>query len=342
MEDILPAYGLNEEEVTVSPIQTGLINNTWRVKGEHFDYILQKLNTNVFKNPYSISNNISKISAFLKKNFPEYLFTHVLATNAGEELLKVDGNGYYRVTRFVPDSHSIDTVQNTKQAFEAACQFGKFTRLLADFPIQELEVTIPDFHNLSLRYRQFENAIGTGNSARIEKSSALIRFLTEHNNIVETYEQILENKEFKLRVTHHDTKISNVLFNHNDDSLCVIDLDTVMPGYFISDVGDMMRTYLSPVSEEEKDFSKIVIRDDYYRSIRKGYLSQMGDELSATEKDHFTYSGKFIIYMQALRFLTDYLNNDEYYGSKYEDQNYVRAGNQATLLERLLEKEDTL
>ena len=133
-----------------------------------------------------------------------------------------------------------------------------------------------------------------------------------------------------------------MLFNNNDKGLCVIDLDTVMPGYFISDVGDMIRTYLSPVSEEEKDFSKIQIRDEYFKAIAEGYLTEMNDELTATEKEHFVYAGKFMIYMQALRFLTDYLNDDIYYGSKYEGHNFIRANNQLTLLNRLIEKENHL
>ena len=152
----------------------------------------------------------------------------------------------------------------------------------------------------------------------------------------------MHNPSFKLRVTHHDTKISNVLFNQEDKGLCVIDLDTVMPGYFISDVGDMIRTYLSPANEEEKDFSKIEIREEYFSAIWKGYMSEMNDELSTEEKNHFIYAGKFMIYMQAIRFLTDHLNNDIYYGAKYPGHNLVRAGNQAVLLQRLLEKEALL
>jgi hypothetical protein len=133
-----------------------------------------------------------------------------------------------------------------------------------------------------------------------------------------------------------------VLFDANHKGLCVIDLDTVMPGYFISDIGDMMRTYLSPANEEEKDFSKIEIRQEYFESIWKGYMSEMKDELNREEKSHFIYAGEFMIYMQALRFLTDHLNNDVYYGARYEGQNFVRAGNQMQLLKKLMEKEKIL
>ena len=143
-------------------------------------------------------------------------------------------------------------------------------------------------------------------------------------------------------MTHHDTKISNVLFDEEGHGLCVIDLDTVMPGYFISDFGDMMRTYLSPVSEEEKDLSKIEIREEYFKAIADGYLHEMQNELTPTEKDHLVYAGKFLTYMQALRFLTDHLNNDVYYGAKYEGHNFVRAINQVALLKKMIDKEKKL
>jgi Ser/Thr protein kinase RdoA (MazF antagonist) len=156
---------------------------------------------------------------------------------------------------------------------------------------------------------------------------------------VKTFQAIQSSELFKIRVTHHDTKISNVLFDQYDKGICVIDLDTVMPGYFISDVGDMLRTYLSPVSEEEKDFSKIQARDEYFTAIVEGYLSYMSIDLNAEELRHFVYSGMFMIYMQAIRFLTDHLNNDVYYGAAYEGHNFIRAKNQITLLTRLKEKE---
>jgi thiamine kinase-like enzyme len=138
-------------------------------------------------------------------------------------------------------------------------------------------------------------------------------------------------------VTHHDTKISNVLFDERDKGLCVIDLDTVMPGYFISDAGDMVRTYVSPASEEETEFGKVVVRREFYQAIVEGYLGPMGDVLSTAERGRFFYSGLFMVYMQALRFLADHLNRDVYYGARYDGHNYNRAANQAELLRGLVE-----
>jgi Phosphotransferase enzyme family len=343
-KEILAAYGLKPERYFLKPLGTGLINHTWVVNNLFNEpaFVLQLINTSVFKNPQAIADNIRRIEKYLTKNFSGYLFVAPLQTKAKAEMLFINGEGYYRLTSYLWDSHTIDVVETPGQAFDAAQQFGRFTKLLSGFDEEELQATLPDFHNLSLRYQQFETSLVNGNKERMAQSANLISFLQQQQSIVQTYEAIKQNLSFKQRVTHHDTKISNVLFDKNNKAICVIDLDTVMPGYFISDVGDMMRTYLSPVSEEENDFSKIEIREDYFEAIVKGYLSEMGEELTAEEKNHFVYAGKFLIYMQALRFLTDYLNNDIYYGANYEGHNFIRANNQAVLLKKIIEKEDIL
>lgn len=341
LQHILNAYGFNNG-VEVKPFGTGLINHTWTIDSGNNKLILQRINHNIFKTPVDIAGNIRLISQYLAKQHPGYLFVTPEKTLQQEDIIFISNQGYFRIFPFVKNSHTIDVVSSTGQAYEASKQFGRFTKLLSGFSAAQLHITLPDFHNLPLRYRQFEKAISEGNAARIIEAADCIRFLQQHKEIVSISEQIDKNPAFKKRVTHHDTKISNVLFDDNDNGLCVIDLDTVMPGYFISDVGDMLRTYLSPVSEEEKDFSKINIREDYFKAIAEGYLSEMNEELSAEEKNHFVYAGKFMIYMQALRFLTDYLNNDIYYGSKYEGHNFMRAKNQVVLLQKLLEKEPAL
>ncbi|MEO6843754.1 MAG: aminoglycoside phosphotransferase family protein [Ginsengibacter sp.] len=340
--EVLDAYDLPMHDLVVEPINNGLINSTWLVKNSHQSFILQKVNDNVFKNPGAIASNIRLVADYLSKHDPGYLFASPLQTKSHEEMKYIQGSGYYRLIPFVENSHTITTVEKPEQAFEAAKKFGEFTQLLSGFPVEKLQTTLPDFHNLTLRYHQFLDALETGNKARIHESKELIEFIKSNKNIVDIYEDILQNPSFKLRVTHHDTKISNVLFDKKNKGLCVIDLDTVMPGYFISDVGDMMRTYLSPANEEEKDFSKVEIREAYFKSIWEGYMSEMKDELNREERRHFIYSGKFMIYMQAIRFLADHLNNDIYYGAKYEGHNFVRAGNQIVLLKQLIEKEELL
>jgi Ser/Thr protein kinase RdoA (MazF antagonist) len=341
-QHILNAYGLMDDTVETIPFGTGLINNTWAVTNGNSKYILQRINHNIFKHPNDIAANIRMIGDYLSANYPEYLFVTAKKTLQQQDIIFEAAEGYFRMFPFVNGSHTIDVVSTPLQAFEAAKQFGRFTKLLAGFAVAQLHITLPDFHNLPLRYQQFETAISKGNKERIKASAGMIIFLKQYHGIVTVSEGITRNPAFKKRVTHHDTKISNVLFDDNDKGMCVIDLDTVMPGYFISDVGDMLRTYLSPVSEEETDFSKIEIRQDYFKAIAAGYLSEMNEELSAAEKAHFVYAGKFMIYMQALRFLADYINDDIYYGAKYEEHNFMRAKNQIVLLEKLMEKEDEL
>jgi len=326
----------------VESLTSGLINNTWKVTSEGKQYILQRINQQVFKKPPEVAENIRRIADYLKEHSPGYLFVSPVRNTAGDDIYFEDGKGYFRVFPFIQGSHTIDVVSNPKQAFEAALQFGKFTRLLSGFDTHVLHLTIPDFHNLTLRYKQFETALTNGDRKRIRHSADMIADIKKYGNIVDAYEKIRRSSQVKQRVTHHDTKISNVLFDQQGKGLCVIDLDTVMPGYFISDVGDMMRTYLSPANEEEKDFSKIDVRDDYFKAIVNGYLSSMGDELTGEEQGLILYSGLFLIYMQAIRFLADYLNRDVYYGARYEDHNFVRAGNQVVLLKKLDEKTEVL
>jgi Ser/Thr protein kinase RdoA (MazF antagonist) len=341
MKNILKSYGLHENSL-IQPLTSGLINKTLKVTDGDKNYVLQQINVQVFKDPHHLAGNIGMIDQYLKAHYPEYLFVAPLANADNTTLYHDKDQGYFRLFKFIEGSHTIDVAHTAEQAFEAAYQFGKFTRLLSGFDATRLHTTIPDFHNLTLRYQQFENALKIGNATRIKQSRHLVKTIQDHTSIVDKFEQIRSSKEVRQRVTHHDTKISNVLFDQNGKGMCVIDLDTTMPGYFISDVGDMMRTYLSPSSEEVKEFDTIEVREDFFSAIVQGYVGIMGDELTATEKDLIFYSGLFLIYMQALRFLTDYFNNDVYYGARYEEHNFVRAGNQLQLLRKMNEKKSLL
>jgi Ser/Thr protein kinase RdoA (MazF antagonist) len=337
-QKVLRQYGF-DDNVTVTPLGNGLINTTWLVTSAMGDkFVLQRINHKIFKDPAAIAYNIRSIGAYLVQQHPGYLFTHPAITHTGDDMVVAEGE-WYRMFQFIEGSHTIDVVASPEQAYEAAKQFGRFTKLMAGFDASVLKITLPGFHHLSMRYEQFEAALKNASSLRLRAAGKETSLLLEHNDIVKKYTDLLPY--LTVRVTHHDTKISNVLFDKDGKGLCVIDLDTVMPGYFISDVGDMMRTYLCPVSEEEKDFERIVVRKEFYKALKEGYLAEMGDELSSLEKDNFLFAGKMMVYMQALRFLTDYLNNDVYYGSRYEGHNLVRAGNQLVLLRQLLLLEES-
>ena len=332
MEEIFKLYGWNV--INRIPIHQGLINSTYSINTTQGDFIFQSINHHVFKTPSAIDNNINAISNFVKKQDPNYLFTHLVPTNEGKTLIEWEG-GYYRAFQKI-DGYALSVLENENQVEEAAKQFSKFTQVLKGFEVDLLQDTLPQFHDLNLRYHQFTAAIENGDAQRIESTQEEISFLKEHKKLVDIYDHFIKNKEAKKRVTHHDTKISNVLFNKVDGveaAICVIDLDNVMAGHFISDVGDMCRTCLCAVSEEEKDLNKVKVDSKKWDALKKGYLHNMESELSHFELDHFFYSGQFMIYMQALRFLTDHLNRDIYYGAKYDGQNLVRTQNQIRLLE---------
>ena len=342
-ETILPLFGWQQSPSAVEPFGSGLINRTWKITFPNDEaYILQQVNSNVFSNPKAIALNIQQIATYLQQHAPRYLFIAPLKAINGESLMELESKDCYRMFPFVKGSVTKDVVNTAAEAYEAAVQFAQFTHLLSGFNAAALHITIPSFHDLSLRYKQFLTALQQGNTERIEEAAEQIAQVQQLVSIVEQFNAIRLNPGCKLRVTHHDTKISNVLFDEQGKGLCVIDLDTVMPGYFISDVGDMMRTYLSPVSEEESDYSKIHIRTDIFEAIVQGYYGQMKQDLTAAELELFVYAGKFMSYMQAIRFLTDYISNDVYYGARYPKHNLVRAGNQLVLLQCLLKDEAVL
>ena len=339
---MLAQFGIATDDVSVIPINQGLINHTWKIQSAENAYILQQINRSIFKKPEDVAHNIAAIASYLHHEYPGYIFTAPLATKNGQSLYTGEDGNSYRMFPFIKNSHTKISVETAAQAKEAASQFGRFTAVLKNFNAADLKITIPFFHDLSLRYDQFLLALNNGNASRITAAAGLIQQLKNWSHIAAHFETIKKDPSFKLRVTHHDTKISNVLFDKNDKGICVIDLDTVMPGYFISDVGDMMRTYLSPVTEEEQDLDKIKVRPEIYNAIVQGYLQEMKDELSETEKSHIFYAGSFMIYMQALRFLTDHLNDDVYYGAAYKGHNYIRAANQAALLQQFMGLKDTV
>lgn len=335
--EILKTYGYTKENVIVKQIGSGLINRTYLLSpiSEERQFILQHINTKVFENPEAIANNLRAIAAYLTKNYPNYNFIKPILTLNGEEMAFVNGE-YWRMLPFVEDTISLDVLSNPKQAFEAAKQFGKLSKLLDGFEVNSLKQTIVGFHDLNQRYKQFVLALNETTTQLKQMAKSEIDFAIDHKYVLDYFNSFKESKYFPDRVMHHDTKISNVLLDKSTyEGICVIDLDTIMPGKFISDLGDMMRTYLCAFSENETDLSKIKIRLPYFEAMIKGYLSEMKNSLTDTEKELILFSGKYMIYMQALRFLTDFLNENIYYPVNYFNQNLDRAKNQFKLLSEL-------
>lgn len=338
---ILAAFGLSNHKFRTERFGQGHINNTillHQVDGSG-NYVLQRINTHVFRNPEIIAANHRMAADYLAATHPEYFFVSPMRTLQGSELFENNGE-FWRLLPFVPHGIALQEADNPTQAFEAAKQFGRLTRNLTFIDLYEFQPSIPNFHNLTLRYSSFQDAIRNAREERREYAEDLIEAFLEFSFIAIRFEELKTDPDFPDRLLHHDTKINNVLLDERTfRGICVIDLDTLMPGKIISDIGDMIRTYVSPVSEEEQDFTKIVVREEYFEALMKGYLSETGTFLTKTERDELFYSGQFMIYMQGIRFLSDFLNGDIYYPVKYAEQNFNRSKNQLTLLRRLMEQE---
>ncbi len=334
-QSVLSAFGF-DASCRVQPHGSGHIHRTFRIQQQSENFILQRINTYVFKYPDRITQNILAASEYLEKNHPDYRFLTILQTKNGESNY-FDSEGFpWRLYPFIENTYTINEIRNSTEAYEAAKGFGRYTKNLSGCNLQLFSNTIERFHDLGWRYEQFEEAIRGASQERAVQAADAVAKGKRFSSLVTQYQQLISSGTLKLRVTHNDTKINNILFdNETRLAVCVIDLDTLMPGYFIYDLGDMVRTFVSPSSEAEADLNKIVFRKEIYDALVAGYLSEMNDELSVEEKEAIPFSGMMMTYMIGLRFLTDFLNGDVYFATSYARQNLDRANNQLRLLEIL-------
>ncbi len=335
--DILNKFPISGQVTAVKPFGNGLINATFLVSSATENFILQKVNTDVFKKPKIIASNLNSAGNYLSVKAPDYLFIKPILTKENYPYAILE-NEFWRLTPLVENSFSVDTIEQPNQAFLAAKAFGKLTKNLDGINVELFEPSIPDFHNLSYRFYQFSQAIDRAKKERKNEATNLIANFLSKKYIVTTYEKLVSNPDVPTRILHHDTKINNILFDKKThEAVAVCDLDTLMPGLIISDIGDMFRTSLSPVAEDSPHYDKIEIRQDIYESICTGYLEELSGVLTETEKKFLNFGGEFMIYMQGIRFLTDYLNNDIYYPIKHPKHNFERATNQWVLLKAFQE-----
>ncbi len=332
MDSILLEYGLNTDGFQVERIGNGHIHQTYLLKGKE-SYILQRVNKLVFTKPEVIAQNLRLASDYLRFHYPNYLFLSAIKTIQEQEMV-YDTEGFpWRIFPYFENTTTLNEVSNETQTYNAAAGFAQLTKNLSGIDTTLFKPTIEKFHDLNWRYLQFQMALKKATIEVKQSAKAAIELANFFSHLVDQYNALINSNSLKIRITHNDTKINNILFsNGTEESFCVIDLDTLMPGYFIYDLGDMVRTMVSPVSEEEKDFSKITFRKSIYDALVSGYLSQMVDTLSSEEKKSIPFAGMMMTYIMALRFLADYLNGNVYYHIHYAEQNLVRATNQLTLL----------
>jgi len=335
---IFTAFGLDINQCLIEKTSTGLINQTYilsdKVSSKRF--ILQQLNTAIFKNPIAISANIKLASTAILALDENYPVIKINPTLNGEDYFIDEDNNYWRLIDFIENTTTIDSISTVDQAYQTAYSFGKFTSLLQKANTENFIPSIPDFHNLDLRFEQFKTAYANAEEERKLKAKDCIDYLFSRIELLNIYHQIINDNTIPKRIIHADTKISNILFDANSlKPKVVIDWDTIMPGYFISDLGDMIRTMVCETGENETNLNYIIFRKDYYEAIIAGYKDAI--QLTENELNLLSYAGKFMTYMQALRFLTDYMNRDIYYNITYLEQNLDRAKNQCRLLQVLEE-----
>jgi hypothetical protein len=256
-----------------------------------------------------------------------------LQTSKGENFY-IDQNGdFWNVTIFIDQSQTFETVTDPNVAYEGGKLFGEFIHLTQDFDPSDLVEVIPRFHDMSFRFEQFEEALEIASQERTSRAQAYIDLAKDLKKEMHILQELKDNGQIILRVTHNDTKISNALFDMEGKGLCVIDTDTIMPGIIHYDFGDAIRTICNTAAEDEKDLEKVKFNKEFYQAYSKGFLENIGNAVSDLERKHFPLAAKTMIFIMALRFLTDYLNDDIYYKTSYPEHNLDRSMNQFKLIQ---------
>ncbi len=327
-----------EESVSVELLGNGLIHQTFKAKSDigQRTIVIQAINASVFKTPEDIVLNYLQIYEHLQNNKNGISIPAPVKAISNKWIWKDEENNNWRATAFISHSYSPMVADTEKAAYTVAISFASFTHSLATLDIKKLKEIIPGFHDLSFRYEQFEDAISKAPQTLLQKATYIIAELRDRKKLVDFYEHIKNRPDYPTRVMHHDCKISNILFDKEMGKvICPVDLDTVMPGKFFSDLGDMIRSMACTLDENSKDWEKLNIRPSFYRAILEGYMRGIGDIFTTAEKNNIHYAGLLLLFMQSLRFLIDFLNGDIYYKTNYPEQNFNRALNQLILLERL-------
>lgn len=344
VEEIIKNFAIDGELKGYSAFGSGHINDTYRLQYEMSDgsvkkFTLQKVNTNVFKDIYGLINNISLVTHHIRKKLraegkdPERGTLRVVPTVDNKPFYRDEDGNCFRVFVHICEARTFQTVENEEQFEHLAEIFGNFQNQLADFDASKLVETIPDFHNTAKRFEALEKAIDDDAAGRASSVASEISFALERKSDASVLVELLEKGELPLRVTHNDTKLDNVLFDEKTlEAICVIDLDTVMPGLVHYDFGDSIRFGASTAAEDEKDLSKVEMDIGLFEAYTRGFLRACGDKLTEKEIEYLPFSAKLITYECGIRFLTDYLNGDVYFKTHYEGQNLDRCRTQFKLV----------
>lgn len=343
--NILDQFTLAEKVVSAEPFGNGHINDTLKVTNEkgEIKYVLQRINHLIFTNVDMLQSNINTVTTHIREkleakgeNDIDRKVLTFLPTKDGKPYY-FDGDSYWRVCLFIPNSKSYEEV-TPELSYEAGKAFGDFQSMLSDLPEGSLGETIPNFHNMEFRLQQFHDAVKANAAGRLEEVKDLIEEVEKRAEAMCIQERLYREGKLKKRTNHCDTKVNNMMFDADTDKvLCVIDLDTVMPGFVLSDIGDFIRTGANTGAEDDENLDNVNVNMDIFKAYTRGYMETAKAFLSPLEISLLPYGGRLLTYMQTVRFLTDYINGDTYYKIHSPKHNLIRTKAQFKLLQSLEE-----
>lgn len=343
LKDIVAKFAIRGTVSEIKPLGEGLINDTYKVKtaeADQPDYVLQRVNDAVFPDVDMVMRNIAAVTSHIRKKLEEKgeddidrkVLTFIPLKDDSKRLyVQVDGK-FWRIMIFIPDAITKQAV-NPESSRAAGKAFGNFQAMLADIPVQ-LGETIKDFHNMEFRLQQLREVVAADPVGRVSEPQVqvMLRQINVRAEEMCKAERMGREGILPKRVCHCDTKVNNMMFDKDDNVLCVIDLDTVMPNFIFSDYGDFLRTGANVVAEDCPDMDKVQFNIEIFKAFTEGYLSSASSFLTRVEIDNLPYAVKLFPYMQCVRFLWDYLSGDKYWKCQYPEHNFVRANNQLHLL----------
>lgn len=334
--------------VEIVEIKSGHVNDTYIVKMPECVYILQRINTNVFSSPYGMMHNIKEVTNFLRKKViyegknPSRAVLNAIKTKYDQDIA-IKKDKYYRMMEYIGDSISYDILPSKELFSEMGVAVGKFQKLIEGFPPHVLDETIQHFHDTPYRYKQFLTSIKINYQNRKKEVANEIDFFIKNKDLYNIITSKLHNHELPSRVTHNDTKPSNVLFDKKTKkALCMIDLDTVMKGSILYDYGDALRAGASNAKEDEIDLDKVCINYEYFEAFTKSFLKEVKEVITVNEVKLLYYGYLIMTIEVGMRFLTDYLNGDIYFKTEYDKHNYIRARNQIKIVKEIITNENKL
>ncbi len=358
MDEVIAAFPIesasNGRLVEKIPYGNGHINDTFRLCCKRPDqkeksFILQKINRDIFKNPSQLMENVVHITEYLRgiiisqSGDPDRETLNVLQTRDGANYYQDRNNNFWRVFPFIERSLCLEKVEDQKDFYDSAVAFGNFQKMLADFPVETLHETIVNFHNTPSRFQDFKKAIEEGNRERVALAGKEIAFALDREKDTAVLTNLLAEGKLPLRVTHNDTKLNNILFDEDTrKALCVIDLDTIMPGLSMYDFGDSIRFGASTGAEDETDLSKVQLDLSLFEIFTKGYLEGCAGSLTRTETEMLPMGAKLMTYECGIRFLGDFLTGDHYFKIQRENHNLDRARTQFKLIADMEAKWDEM